>query len=110
MLARLFNAPEDCESVGTATIGSSEAIISRIGAQVTWRKRRQAEGKPCDNPNIVMGRTSHGMGEKRRYFDVELKLIPLQEDTYIVSADESLKKLTEHICVAAVLGTPSPDR
>jgi len=27
MLARLWNAPEGCESIGTATIGSSEAIM-----------------------------------------------------------------------------------
>src|SRR5450759_2384068 len=30
MLARLFNAPEDCESIGTATIGSSEAIMLAV--------------------------------------------------------------------------------
>ena len=27
MIARLFNAPEECKSIGTATIGSSEAIM-----------------------------------------------------------------------------------
>ena len=27
MLARLFNSPPDCASVGTATVGSSEAIM-----------------------------------------------------------------------------------
>ena len=90
MLARLFNAPEDCESIGTATIGSSEAIMLAVLAHKwTWRKRRQAEGKPCDNPNIVMGADVHTVWEKSaRYFDVELRLIPLQEDTYIISADE----------------------
>src|ERR1035437_3106526 len=108
MLARLFNAPEDCESVGTATIGSSEAIMLAVLAHKwTWRKRRQAEGKPCDNPNIVMGADVHTVWEKSaRYFDVKLKLIPLQEDTYIVSADEVAAEVDENtICVAAVLGT-----
>ncbi|MGA9079020.1 MAG: glutamate decarboxylase, partial [Halobacteriota archaeon] len=108
MLARLFNAPEDCESVGTATIGSSEAIMLAVLAyKWTWRKRRQAEGKQCDNPNIVMGADVHTVWEKSaRYFDVELKLIPLQEDTYVISADEVAAQVDENtICVAAVLGT-----
>ena len=108
MLARLFNAPEECESIGTATIGSSEAIMLGVLAHKwSWRKRRKAEGKPWDHPNIVMGADVHTVWEKfARYFDVELKLIPLQKDTYIVSADEVAKEIDENtICVAAVLGT-----
>jgi glutamate decarboxylase len=108
MLARLFNAPDDCESIGTATIGSSEAIMLGVLAHKwSWRKRRQAEGKSWDHPNIVMGADVHTVWEKfARFFDVELRLIPLQEDTYIVSAEEVAKEIDENtICVAAVLGT-----
>jgi glutamate decarboxylase len=49
----------------------------------------------------------HTVWEKfARFFDVELRLIPLQEDTYIVSAEEVAKEIDENtICVAAVLGT-----
>ena len=108
MLARLWNAPEGCESIGTATIGSSEAImLALLAHKWTWRKRRQAEGKPFDNPNVVMGADVHTVWEKfARYFDVELRLIPLQEDTYIISADEVAKEVDENtICVGAALGT-----
>jgi glutamate decarboxylase len=108
MLARLWNAPEGCESIGTATIGSSEAImLALLAHKWTWRKRRKAGGKPIDNPNVVMGADVHTVWEKfARYFDVELKLIPLQEDTYIISADEVAKEVDENtICVGAVLGT-----
>ena len=108
MLARLWNAPEGCESIGTATIGSSEAImLALLAHKWTWRKRRKAEGKPIDNPNVVMGADVHTVWEKfARYFDVELKLIPLQEDTYIISADEVAQEVDENtICVGAVLGT-----
>ncbi|MGZ7169587.1 MAG: pyridoxal-dependent decarboxylase, partial [Halobacteriota archaeon] len=75
MLARLFHVPEDCESIGTATIGSSEAImLGLLAHKWSWRNRRRAEGKPCDNPNIVMGADVHTVWEKfARYFDVELK-------------------------------------
>ena len=54
-----------------------------------------------------MGADVHTVWEKfARFFDVELRLIPLQEDTYIVSAEEVAKEIDENtICVAAVLGT-----
>lgn len=108
MLARLFNAPEECISMGTATIGSSEAImLGLLAHKWTWRERRTAEGKPCDKPNIVMGADVHTVWEKfARYFDVELKLIPLQEDLYTITADDVAEEIDENtIAVGAVIGT-----
>ncbi|MGZ7135588.1 MAG: pyridoxal-dependent decarboxylase, partial [Methanobacterium sp.] len=65
MLARLFNSPEDCDSVGAATIGSSEAImLALLAHKWAWKKRRQAMGKPYDKPNIVMGADVHTVWEK----------------------------------------------
>lgn len=108
MLARLFNAPEDCESVGAGTIGSSEAImLALLAHKWTWKKRRQAEGKPFDKPNIVMGADVHTVWEKFAiYFDVELKLIPLKEDIYVISAEDVVAEVDENtIAVGAVVGT-----
>jgi glutamate decarboxylase len=108
MLARLFNAPEECISMGTATIGSSEAImLGLLAHKWTWRERRKAEGKDCDKPNIVMGADVHTVWEKfARYFDVELKLIPLREDLYTITADDVAEEIDENtIAVGAVIGT-----
>jgi glutamate decarboxylase len=108
MLARLFNAPEDCESVGAGTIGSSEAImLALLAHKWTWKKRRQAEGKLFDKPNIVMGADVHTVWEKfALYFDVELKLIPLKEDIYVISAEDVAAEVDENtIAVGAVVGT-----
>ena len=108
MLARLFNAPKKCHSVGTGTIGSSEAImLGLLAHKWTWKKRRQAEGKPFDKPNIVMGADVHTVWEKfALYFDVDLKLIPLERDTYTVTVDKVAEEIDENtICVGAVLGT-----
>lgn len=108
MLARLFNAPEDCQSVGTGTIGSSEAImLGLLAHKWTWRERRKAEGKSIENPNIVMGADVHTVWEKfARYFDVELKLIPLQEDIYTVTAKDVAEEVDENtIAVGVVIGT-----
>jgi glutamate decarboxylase len=108
MLARLFNAPHDSKSVGTATIGSSEAImLGLLAHKWTWRKRREKEGKPTDKPNIVMGADVHTVWEKfAKYFDVELKLIPLKDDVYTISADDVAQEIDENtIAVGAVIGT-----
>jgi glutamate decarboxylase len=107
MLARLFNSPKDCHSIGTGTIGSSEAIMLGLLAQKwTWKKQRQAEGKPYDKPNIVMGADVHTVWEKfALYFDVELNLISLKEDTYVISAEDVAAEVDENtIAVGAVVG------
>ena len=108
MLARLFNAPHDCKSMGTGTIGSSEAImLGLLAHKWTWRKRREEEGKSWDKPNIVMGADVHTVWEKfAKYFDVELKLIPLKRDVYTITAEDVAQEVDENtIAVGAVIGT-----
>ena len=108
MLARLFNAPHDCKSVGTGTIGSSEAImLGLLAHKWTWRKRREEEGKTTDKPNIVMGADVHTVWEKfAKYFDVQLKLIPLKKDVYTITAEDVAEEIDENtIAVGAVIGT-----
>jgi len=108
ILARLFNSPDDCHSIGTATIGSSEAImLALLAHKWTWRENRKAEGKPTDKPNIVMGADVHTVWEKfAKYFDVELKLIPIKDDLYTITAEDVAKEVDENtIAVGAVIGT-----
>ncbi len=108
MLARLFNAPPGSKSIGTSAIGSSEAImLGLLAHKWTWKKRRQAEGKPFDKPNIVMGADVHTVWEKfARYFDVELKLIPLKRNLYTITAEDVAENVDENtIAVGAVIGT-----
>lgn len=79
MIARLFNAPTHDENVscmGTSTVGSSEAIMLGVLAmKKRWQKKRQAEGKPFDKPNLIMNSAVQVCWEKAaRYFDVEEKV------------------------------------
>lgn len=108
MLARLFNAPEETIFTGTATIGSSEAImLGLLAHKWTWRKRRQAEGKPYDKPNIVFGTDAHVCWDKfARYFDVEARIIPMEPERFTISAETVVERIDENtICVGAILGT-----
>ncbi len=108
MLARLYHAPESKEYIGTATIGSSEAImLGLLAHKWSWRKRREQEGKSTQNPNLVIGADVHVVWEKfARYFDVEMRVIPMEKDRYTLSAEQVQKQIDENtICVGVVMGT-----
>src|SRR3984893_16987512 len=108
ILARLFNAPHSDVSVGTATAGSSEAIhLAGLALKWKWRKRRAAEGKAADRPNLVMSSSVQVCWEKfARYFDVEPKYVPLREGRYILDPDEAVAAVDENtIGVVGILGS-----
>ena len=106
MLADLFHAPG--ETTGASTQGSSEAImLGALSLKWNWRKRREAAGKAADRPNLVFGGDVHVVWEKFcRYFDVEPRIVPLQEHKYTIGPDDVEPHVDENtIGVAAVLGT-----
>src|SRR4051794_15462520 len=106
MLAHLFNAPG--ETTGARTQGSSEAImLGALSLKWKWRKRREADGKPTDRPNLVFGGDVHVVWEKFcRYFDVEPRIVPLQAHKYTIGPEDVEPHVDENtIGVAAVLGT-----
>lgn len=108
MLGRLYNAPGDCHPVGTATIGSSEAImLALLAHKRTWQRRREAAGQPTDRPNVVVGADVHTCWEKfARYFEVEARIAPMQEDRYTLDAEQVRSRVDERtIAVGALLGT-----
>jgi len=108
MLARLFGAPEQLESMGTATVGSSEAIhLAGLAMKWRWRNARLAAGKPADRPNLVMGANVQVCWEKfARYFDVEPRYVPLSESRFVIGVDEAMALVDENtIGVVGILGS-----
>jgi glutamate decarboxylase len=106
MVADLFNAPEG--AVGTATEGSSEAImLALLAHKWRWRDRRKAEGKPSDTPNVVIGADVHTCWEKfTRYFEVEARIAPMEPGHYTLSAADVESRVDENtIAVGCILGT-----
>lgn len=105
MLARLLNSEY---AVGTATIGSSEAVmLAGLAMKWNWKQRRQKAGLPTDKPNIVMGENVQVVWEKfARYFDVEPHFIPVHPGRYVINAKEVLNAVDENtIGVCAILGS-----
>src|SRR5690242_12951517 len=106
MLAHLFHAPG--ETVGARTQGSSEAImLGALAMKWKWRARQEAAKKDTTKPNMIFGGDVHVVWEKFcRYFDVEPRIVPLQEDKLVIGPDDVEPHIDENtIGVAAVLGT-----
>ena len=108
MIGRLFHAPAHEQPSGTATVGSSEAImLAMLAHKRSWQKRRELAGLPAERPNMVMGADVHTCWEKfARYFEVEARIAPMEEGRYTISAEQVEPLLDEHtIAVAGLLGT-----
>ncbi len=106
MLADLFNAPG--ETTGCRTQGSSEAImLGALSLKWKWKERRQTAGLSTDRPNLVFGGDVHVVWEKFcRYFDVEPRIVPLEENKYTIGPEDVEPHLDENtIGVVGVLGT-----
>jgi glutamate decarboxylase len=108
MLSRLWSAPDSEQATGCSTTGSSEAaMLGGLALKRRWQKQRAAEGKPTDKPNLVMGINVQVCWEKlANYWDVEMRLVPMEGDRFHLSAEEAVKHCDENtIGVVAILGS-----
>ncbi|CEG58623.1 glutamate decarboxylase [Legionella fallonii] len=108
ILADLLNVKKSDNYAGTATVGSSEAImLAGLAHKFSWRNKQKAAGMDSSQPNIIIGADVQICWDKfARYFDVEPRIIPLQEGKYVITAKDVEPLIDENtICVAAVLGT-----
>jgi glutamate decarboxylase len=108
MIGRLFHAPVHQQPTGTATIGSSEAImLAMLAHKRSWQRRREAAGLSAERPNMVMGADVHTCWEKfARYFEVEARVVPMEDGRYTIGAEQVEPLLDDRtIAVAGLLGT-----
>jgi glutamate decarboxylase len=106
MMADLWNAPRSANSVGTSAIGSSEAcMLAGMAAKWRWRARRRAEGKPTDKPNFVCGPVQVVWHKFARYWDVEIREVPMAPGRYMMDPASMLERVDENtIMVMPTLG------
>jgi glutamate decarboxylase len=103
MLGRLFNG-HDTEFMGTATAGSSEAImLGLLAHKWSWKNSGRGTGKP----NIIFGADAHVCWDKfAKYFDVDAIKIPIDKKKRTITAEAVSKYIDENtICVGCILGT-----
>ncbi|MGO3719869.1 MAG: glutamate decarboxylase [Mesonia hippocampi] len=106
MLADLWNAPDAANTIGTSTTGSSEAaMLGGMALKWKWRQRQKANGKPTDKPNLVTGPVQICWHKFCRYWDIEIREIPMEGDRLIMTPEEVIKRCDENtIGVVPTLG------
>ncbi|HEX3781052.1 MAG TPA: glutamate decarboxylase [Pseudonocardiaceae bacterium] len=108
MLADLWHAPAPAHAIGCSTTGSSEAcMLGGLALKRRWQNKRRAEGKSTEKPNIVMGVNVQICWDKfANYWEVEPRLVPMDGDRFILSAEEAVKLCDENtIGVVVILGS-----
>ena len=118
IISDLWKAPrvdsrsdKELASLGTATTGSSEAImLGLLAAKRRWQQKRRAEGKDIHKPgpNLVFGANAQVAIEKfARYWDVEERPVDVDETTnYCMCPKRAMEKVDENtIAVVTILGS-----
>lgn len=106
MLTNLWNAPDAANTIGTSTTGSSEAaMLGGMALKWKWRARQKANGKSTEKPNLVTGPVQICWHKFCRYWDVEIREIPMEGDRLIMTPEEVIKRCDENtIGVIPTLG------
>ncbi|MEV7047418.1 MULTISPECIES: glutamate decarboxylase [Streptomyces] len=107
MLADLWHAPDPTGTIGTSTIGSSEAcMLAGLTFKRRWQHARRAAGKPADKPNLVMSSAVQVVWEKFcNYWDVEARYVPISEEHKTLDGHDLASYVDENtIGVVAILG------
>ncbi len=106
MLADLWQSPEAEDTVGCSTTGSSEAaMLGGLAMKWRWRERRRAAGRPTDKPNLVCGPVQVCWHKFARYFDVEIREVPMAEGRFAMTPAEAVRRCDENtIGVVPTLG------
>lgn len=97
ILADLWNSPQSASTIGCSTTGSSEAaMLGGLALKWKWREKRKKEGKPTDKPNIITGPVQICWHKFARYFDVEIREIPMEHGRLLMTPEEVLKRVDEN--------------
>lgn len=101
MLADLWHSPNPRTTMGCSTTGSSEAAM--LGGLALLRKWQSTHKR--GKPNLVCGPVQICWHKFCRYWDVEIREVPLAPDRLMMTPDEMLKYIDENtIAVVPTLG------
>jgi glutamate decarboxylase len=106
MLADLWNSPEFAKTIGCSTTGSSEAaMLGGLALKWKWREKQRAAGRSTERPNLITGPVQICWHKFARYFDVEIREVPMEQDRLLLSPEEVVKRCDENtIGVVPTLG------
>ena len=108
IISNLWNAPGEQDTIGTSTVGSSEAcMLAGMAMKFRWRKRAEQLGLDLTKkPNLVISSGYQVCWEKFCvYWDIELRQVPMDADCMSMCPDSLLTYIDEYtIGVVGILG------
>ncbi len=106
MLADLWNSPAVVDTIGCSTTGSSEAaMLGGMAMKRNWETKRKAAGEPIGKPNLITGPVQVCWHKFARYWDVELREIPMEHGRLLMTPEEVVRRCDENtIGVVPTLG------
>ncbi|MCL1078880.1 glutamate decarboxylase [Parashewanella spongiae] len=106
ILSDLWNVDDSKDAVGTSTTGSSEAaMLGGLSLLRKWQAQRKQLGLPFYKPNIVTGPVQVCWHKFARYWDVELREVPMEHEQYLLTPESAVVHCDENtIAVVATLG------
>ena len=107
MIADLWNAPDVEQSIGTSTIGSSEAcMLGGLALKRRWQAGRRARNESTERPNIVLSTAVQVCWEKFcNYFEVEPRWVPISAEHPMLDGHDLEEYVDENtIGVVAIMG------
>lgn len=108
IIANLWHSPDSKLAVGTSTVGSSEAcMLAGIAMKKRWQVyAAQNNLSPSKLPNLIISAANQVCWEKFSvYFDVELKIIPINNPQATLDIDAAIAAIDEYtIGLVGILG------
>ena len=71
-------------------------MLGGMAAMWRWRAKRKAAGKPTDTPNLVCGPVQVVWHKFARYWDVEIREIPMSPGQYCMDVEQMLAQVDEN--------------
>ncbi len=105
ILVNLWNAQSE-SATGCSTTGSSEAaMLGGLAMKWRWRDARKKAGKDFSKPNLVTGPVQICWHKFARYWDVDIREIPMTDENLIMTPEAVIERCDENtIGVVPTLG------
>ncbi len=109
MLAKLWNTPKSCDSIGTSTVGSSEAcMLAGMAMKFRWRDQARKKGVNVNTkkPNLIISAGLQVCWEKfATYFDIELIQIPMTLNCMSLDIQKAIAEIDDYtIGIVGIMG------
>lgn len=109
IIADLWNVPDKKESIGTSTVGSSEAcMLGGMAMKFKWRKEAIQRGININakKPNLVISSGYQVCWEKFCvYWDIELRAVPMDNEHMSINIDKVMDYVDDYtIGIVGILG------